>query len=572
MLRRAAPWAAAAAVAATLAVTVASRWMGPDPQVAELELDGRVVVLPFTNATGDPAYDWLSTGLAEMTAATLGRTPGVRVVPGERLQRVIETRKLDTGDAIGRDRTRELALALGADLALEARFRHASARRDAADACAADFRIFDTDGVAAEGTVQGADFLEAADRLALSVARGLVRGRVPVRMTTSYSRDPFVDRLYAMGLHQLRAAGAETAAPYFEIALRSRPSFLQARVALAQSVEDGGDLQRAGELAREVLEQARGQGEQHLQVWSLRALGRLAVLEGRLADAQENTSQAYSIVLGADGAAARADLLLDLARLALTRGDAGRAEELFIETLQIRQEQHDRLGEVDALLEIASLFQNAGDLESARGLLQQARQIAVSLHDEWTEMRVLTSLGEVVCAQGGDATDCIELLRRVLTFYDQRGDKEHKLLVARRLAEMQIASGDFEGAESLFHDVVELAAELGRPEVEAAASLRLTWILLRSGYPRQARIHLDRTLALDRYLDHDRYHLQVVIGWFAYEQGNYRLAADTLVRAKRQAGDQWPLWADDYLAVFEEAELAGQRLPLPGEAGYRRRE
>ncbi|MEE8523000.1 MAG: hypothetical protein V3T72_03635, partial [Thermoanaerobaculia bacterium] len=200
-----------------------------------------------------------------------------------------------------------------------------------------------------------------------------------------------------------------------------------------------------------------------------------------------------------------------------------------------------------------------------------AQQIAVSLSDVWAEMRILTSLGDVVCAQGA-VGDCIELLRRALTFYDQRGDKSRKLSVAHRLAEMQIVAKDLDSAEDLFHDVIDLAAELGRPEMEAAASLRLTWILLRTGYPRQARSHLDRTLALDRYLDDDRHYLQVVIGWFAYEQGSYRLAVDTLHQAKRQAADRWPAWCEEYLQVFEEAELAGQRLPLPGEDGFRQPE
>ncbi|MEE8522334.1 MAG: tetratricopeptide repeat protein, partial [Thermoanaerobaculia bacterium] len=360
-IRRALPWLAASAVVVTLAVTVATRWLGPEPPFAELDLGGRpvaarLIVLPFANATGNPANDWVSTGLAEMVAATLERTPGVSIASSERLQGVIAARGLDPGDPIGRDRIRELALALGAELTLEARFRHGSNRPNAADAVAADFQIFDADGQQAEGTVKGTDFLEAGDRLAFSVARGLVSGHVPVRLSAAYSRDPFADRLYAMGLHQLRTAGADVAAPYFEIALRSRPAFLQAKVRLAECAELDSDLTRAGDLAREVLEQARGRGEQHFQAWSLRALGRLAIREGRLENAQENYSQAFSIVLGADDAGTRADLMFELARLALIRGATGRAEELFIETLQIRQDQNDRLGEVDALLEIASLF------------------------------------------------------------------------------------------------------------------------------------------------------------------------------------------------------------------------
>ncbi len=570
------PWLAAAVAVATLAAVVSTRWLGPDPQVVDLELSGRLTVMPFTNDTGEPANDWVTTGLAEMVTETIARTPGVEVASSERLHALIAARDLDTGDSIGRERIRSLALAAGASLVLEARFRHHGSRRDGVrrngvDDHAADFLLFDADGVVAESTVEGSDFLEVADRLAFSVARGLSSGRVPVRLTSVYSRDRFSDRLYAMGRHRLSSDGVDTAVPYFEIALRSRPSFLQAKAALAECAERDGDLERAGELVREVLEEARGRGEQHLQLWSLEALGRLAVLQGRLEVAQENYSQAYSAVLAADDAAARGELLSELSRLALVRGDSPRAEELLIEALQIRQNLGDRLGEVDTLLEIATLFKNGGDLGGARDILRQAQQIAVSLNDVWTEMRVLTSLGDVACDQA-EVADCVELLQRAVVFYDQRGDKSRKLSAAHRLAEMRVVAGDLDRAEDLFRDVIELAAELERPEIEAAANLRVAWILLRGGYPRQARGHLDRALALDRYLDKDRYHLQVVIGWFAYEQGNYRLAVDTLLQARRQAEEAWPGWATDYLRVFEEAELVGRRLPLPGEDGYRRPE
>ncbi len=541
------------------------------PGAVELKLGGRLIVLPLVNATGDRSHDWVATGLAEMLSETLARTPGVGVVDPQRLRKVLAARDLDADEEADRERSRELARALGAELVLDATLRRLGGTAVRGDEpYRLHYRLFAAGGEAAGGELRGVDPLAAAGRLADAVARGLAPDAGATPMASVFSRSPFFDRLYGMGLHQLRTSGAAAAAPHFEIALASRPRFLQAKARLAECRRELGDGAGSRELALAVLDEAQARGERRWQIWSFRTLGQLAALEGRFDEAQEHYSRAFSLALDHQTSADRAGLLFELARLALGRGDRPRAEELFVEILELRQGLGDHLGEVDVLLELGTLFLAGGDLEGAGQVLARARQLAAGLDDPWTEMRAVASLGEVARRQK-DHASAAELWRQALTFYEQRGDRPRQLLLSRNLADALLYAHDFEGAEDLFHRVVDLATELENPAFEASASLRLAWILLRTGYPRQARTHLDRALALDRWLDDERFELQQVIAWFAYEEGNYRLAVDTQREVKRQAAERWSPWQEGFLQAFEKALASGRRWPLPGEEAYRQR-
>jgi len=178
----------------------------------------------------------------------------------------------------------------------------------------------------------------------------------------------------------------------------------------------------------------------------------------------------------------------------------------------------------------------------------------------------VTHLGELARARG-ELDQAEELWLQALAFYEQRGDRAHQLLLTRNVAETLVGRGDLEAAEERFRDLLDLARELGDEPLEARASLELTRILLRQGYPRQARTHLDRALELDRLLD-DRAELQRLIAWFAYEQGNYQLAVDTQTAVRRQAGESWQEADDQFLRVFARALQENRRLPLPGEEDW----
>ncbi|MEM7350719.1 MAG: tetratricopeptide repeat protein [Acidobacteriota bacterium] len=545
---------------AAVAVASTSRLIDAAQPAFELPITGRLALLPFSSVTADPTDAWVETGLTEMVAETLMRTAGAAIVPPDRLRKVFESRDLSLHDVEARERARSLAFAVGADQVLDVTVR----RRG--DRMSMDLELFDASGSLAESELEGNDALDLAEGLVFAVGRALGDGREPRSLRQSFSRSEFLDRLYATGLHELHTAEARVARPYFEIALRHRSGFLQAQAKLADCVRQLGDLELAGELTRTWVREAQARGERQQEALGLRALALLAALESEHDKAAKLYAQAFALHLDLGDEPARAEVLFELARLALAEGETVRAEELYVERLGIQQSLGDRLGEADSLYQIGSLLLSQDDLEGAEQVLTDARELALQAGDVWTEMRVVASLGEIA-HRAGDFEQAKSLWRRALTFYDQRDESPRRLLLSYKLAEALIRGGELDEAEQRLHEIRELASSLEDRPYEAKAAIGLAWLLLRTGYPYQAKPHLDRALELDRWLE-NRVMLQLVIAWYAYEQGNYPLALATQLEVKRRSPDRWAPFDEAFLQTFERAAAEGQRFPLPGEEGY----
>ena len=552
---------------ATLAAT--AKLIGVAAPAAELPLTGRIALLPFIDATVDRSSAWIETGLMEMVAETVARTTGNAMVPPARLRKALESRSprrgaggtLDLRDPAARERARGLALAAGADQVLDV-----TVTGEHGKGYIMELELFDGDDNISSTQLKGADPLEIADALAFSVARALSKDIEPRRLQRLFSRSPFVDRIFATGLAELRAGSPAGARPYFEIALKHRSGFFQAKAQLADCARQLGELDLAVELTDELVREAQSRGERALEAHSLRSLASLKAIQGQLDEASEFYAQAYAVHLDMSDRPAQATALYEMARLALAGDDTTRAEELYVEMLRIQQDLGDRLGEADTLFQIGSLLLSGRDDAGAEQVLADSRKLALETGDVWTEMKVTTSLGEIAQLKG-ELETAKRLWRRALGFYDQHGENPRRLLLSYKLAQLLVRTEELDEAEDRLHDMRELAAELENRQYEARASLGLAWILLRTGYSKQAKTHIDRALELDRWLD-DRKLMQLVIAWYAYEQGNYRLALQTQAGIKRHSANRWMAADEAFLQVFREADVLGRRLPLPGEAGY----
>ncbi len=559
------PWRWLIAVGAVLIVAVALmatiRLIRAATPAAELPLAGRLALLPFVDATVERSSGWIETGLMEMVAEAVAQTAPNGIVPPLRLRKAFEPRGLDLHDPAARERARRLALTTGASQVLDV-----TVTGEDANGYAMELELFDESGAVASTRLERPDPLAAADALAFSLARALSSDREPYRLQHLFSHSPFVDRLYATGLAELRTGSAAAARPYFEIALRHRPGFFQAKARLADCMRHAGELDSAVELTSELIREAQSRGERLMEARSLRGLASLQAIQGRLDEASALYTQAYAVHLDLSDRTAQQSALYEMARLALANDEAARAEELYVEMLRLQQDLGDRLGEADTLFQIGSLLLTGGDYEGAEQLFADANKMALETSDVWTEMKVTTSLGEIAQRKGELETARTQW-SRALQFYEQHEENPRRLLLAFQLAQLLVRMEDLAEAEDHLHDIRELALELGDEQYEARASLGLAWILLRTGYPKQAKPHIDRALELDRWLD-DRKLMQAVIAWYAYEQGSYTLAIQTQDAIKRHSDRRWTPLDEAFLRIFREAEILGRRLPLPGEAGY----
>ncbi len=560
-MRRLLPWLLGVVAIAGIALTLSTRFLAPPAPELALEAEGRVAILPIRNE-GPRFDDWAIWGLSAVMSESLEATEGVHVVTSAHLHRELLTRGLDPAVEGDRSRSKDLAAALGARVIADVELRRTS-REVILDAVLTDPK----GNTLATFEAKGDDLLEVGGQLVLALADALGRGLAPVPMSRALSSDAFIDRLYAEGLDRLLRSSAEEAQPYFEIALRNRPDFVQAKLKLIDCLRRRGELARAQELSEELLRQAQSRGIRSLQAQAFRSLGLLRALDGDTVAASEQYKLAHRIDQQRGDSRAQAESLYEQARLALAQGETLEAEGLLVKVLELRREAGDRLGEIDVLVRIGSLLLTAGQPDDAARIFADAAASATALRDVWSENRVAASLGEVAWRRG-EWAEATEHWARALSFYQQQGDTQRILLLSRNLARALMQNGDYAAAEKRYYDQLQLAKDQENPRLEAEATVQLAWLQLRQGYPFQARELVTRAVELDQHLA-DRTDLQRVIAWMAYEEGNYALAVSTLGDLRRQAPEAWTEQDEKFLEAFVKARVQRRRLPLPGEEDKR---
>jgi len=553
------PWLALIAALLVVVLVLYSRSVGGHASRLSLPRKGGLALLPLVNAQGAASVDWVEHGLLRVVAETLEHTPGVDLTDAERLAAELRHRALAGSTEEGRQRQRQLALALGAEFVT----RIEISRR--AGGWLAEVTVLDSQGEVGRASLEGEDLVALADGLVALLAAAVGTDVEPPPVAGLFTASPFLLRLYAMGVEALAKGEPATAERHFETCLETTV-FAAAQAGLARARGALGRSAESAELWAAVLLAGQQRGDSRRQAAALVGLAELAVAQGHLEQAAELQTQARGLLAGP---AARRGLLALLhlqARLALTRGQSQQAEELFFERLQLEQQLGDLLGQADSLLQLGSLAQGR-DLAAAADLFSESRQLAAGFEDRELEHRALASLGEVQ-RQRGDLQAAEQSWNQALAYRLRLGHRQHQRILLRQLADLAYQRGQLDRAEERWEDLLELAEQLGETADIGTASLRLTRTSLRRGYPFQARSHLERALALADWHG-EPIESQRLIAWVAYEGGHYLLARDTQRAARRQAKDRWSAEDEAFLQVYELAGERNQRLALPGEPGYR---
>ncbi|MEM1180302.1 MAG: hypothetical protein AAGM22_18305, partial [Acidobacteriota bacterium] len=340
-------WLIGLVAVAGIALTLSTRFVGEEAPILELEVDGRLAVLPLVT-DGARGEDWLGWGLSTLIYEGLIANDAIQAVRPERLHGVLAERDL-SGATRERQRQRQLASALGAQAVLDIRVERLG------EGVGLDLEIWRGDVTVGRQRFEGEDALEAAARLVAAVADGMLAGGSPVPLLEVLSDDDFARRLYGEGVERTLTSDAAAGRPYFEIALRHRPEFALARLRHVGVLRRLGQLEMARSLAEELLQQTQARGLRGAQARAYRALGLIAAVDGDVAAASEHYRQALRLEIQRAAPLAQADAIGAQAQLASASGEPEKAQELFVEVLQLRQQAGDRLGQIDALLRLSNL-------------------------------------------------------------------------------------------------------------------------------------------------------------------------------------------------------------------------
>jgi len=267
---RARTWRLPASAALVLiAVAGALWWAGRDDEAA-VPVSGKpaLAVLYFENNTGDPALDWMRTGLTDMLVNDLSQSGGYEVVGTDRLVEILQNLQRADDRVMSADLVREVATRAAADTVLVGSYVKAGGtiRINARLQDAQTGRIVSTERV--EGAGEASLFslvdeltrrfrtrlasLAPASLLAKpgeTAERGLDRGLSEI---TTSSIEAY--RYYAEGLHYHERGMAAQAEPLLVKAIAIDPDFAMAYAKLAVVHYNQVQMDKTEEFARKALE------------------------------------------------------------------------------------------------------------------------------------------------------------------------------------------------------------------------------------------------------------------------------------------------------------------------------
>jgi DNA-binding winged helix-turn-helix (wHTH) protein/tetratricopeptide (TPR) repeat protein/TolB-like protein len=226
--------AAAALLAVTLTAVFSSPLISPAPSTAWPARAGhtRIVVLPFSNESGDPTMAWLQNGLPNMLITGLGRSRGASAVA------LAELRPFPAGEPLPSvEEGRSIARRAHADFVVHGSFTTVG------ETVRVDIRA-----AKATGEMLGTDFVVASrrdgvltevDRLSERLARTLgLRPRVraaALQLSNVMTKDLDAWRDYVFGVQKASAVEPEAAIALFESAVRRDAEFAMAHARIGST-------------------------------------------------------------------------------------------------------------------------------------------------------------------------------------------------------------------------------------------------------------------------------------------------------------------------------------------------
>lgn len=283
----------------------------------------------------------------------------------------------------------------------------------------------------------------------------------------------------------------------------SYPRDIEARVALAEAYGEHGELERA----RQELTGIVAASPNHPRAWYL--LGKYAILAGdNRAAADDYLVRALVIQNKLGNTQGRADAENALGNAYVQLGELDLARERYRNAIDLRRQIGDERGIAAATANIARIHLQRGDLDGARGGLQEAlevverigdRQMVANLHNEiglLEERRgaypaaldryrqalgVLRDLGnQRALAESynniaftyyvlGDFDSASVYSGQALQLYRKTGNREGVMFAGQTAGLLELARGDWAGAEKTLLEVLQLGREFRDPVAEAAA-------------------------------------------------------------------------------------------------------
>jgi tetratricopeptide (TPR) repeat protein len=526
-------------------------------------------ILPFRNASGESALDWLGPTVANMLRTEVGQSASLRTVSGDRVAQILTDLRIGSDTNLDPATITRLARFGSANTALWGQYvKFGSEIR--IDATLQDLTTERTVALKAQAANE-ADLPDAIGRLALSVRENLALPPDAVKALAASALRPSSKsvqalRYYNEGVDLSRQGKNLEAVKKFEVSTQEDANFALAYSKLGEAYAALGRAPDAERFSRQAigLSDALPPQEKYL------VLGSRARILNDHQKAIEYYEKLDKMMPGSD------EVIFALANLYEDTGAYDKALERFTQLLQ-----HDPKY-VDALRGAGRVEYNTGKANEALGHLTPALAIAIQLGNDEAKAAILHELGVTyqllnkrddalsnfqqsleierrigrkrgiaddlhgiaqVQDDSGQSDLALESYTDALNLRREIGDKRGIANVLLDLGGHYWARGRYDEALSRFKEALQAQREVHNQTYEALALNNIGAVYLSTGKYDDARTHLEGALALRERINvpldtADTLHN---LGDIELKTGEYEAAVDRYMKAltlRREMGDK----------------------------------
>ena len=443
--------AAAAALVLVLSVGIFLLW-GRSSAPATTAVTRPIVslaVLPFRNATGDPALDSLGTSLSEVLATDLGEAQNLRTIQPQRIQEVLGDLRIDSNANLSPSDLKRIASFTNAGSILWGQYVKFG------DEIRIDATLQDL-----EQEVSTALKASAPNENALLAAVATIAGDVQTKLAagsddvlnqlkstawrpSTHSFEAL--RLYNNGLQLSRQGNHQSALKQFEAATQEDSNFALAHSALAQTYASLGYDAQAAQFSRRAL----GMSES-LPVGQERYL--IAAAHYRIANDVEKAIETYDQLLRV--APNNARIHFELAGLYEQTGSLEKAQQHYTRAVDLDPNH------VEGLTAVGRVHIRRGDPESSLRPLNNALNLAVQLDNDEARATALQAIG-IAYKRMGRPDDALKRYQESLSIRRELGQKRGMAVSLSEIAQVQEALGQPQEAVKSYNEALALQREIG---------------------------------------------------------------------------------------------------------------
>ena len=490
-----------------------------------------LAVMPFQNASGDQAWDWLGPSLADMLSTDVGQSSHLRSVSPDRVQQVFHDLRIAPNSIIDASTLGRVAEFTNADTLVWGQYTKLG-DRIRIDATLQDRKHNRTIQVKSEASSQQ-DLSAAVDRLAGMIRQNLALPSDLVKELQAQSFKPTsssVDALrdYNEGIQFLRQGNNLGAQKRLLAATNEDPQFAVAYSRLGEAYSALGYDTEAEQSSRRAVELS--QSLPLAQRYFIEAsLARVTKDNTKAIAAYENLAKSFADNL---------DVLFALGSLYEDAGNLDKARSYYGKVLQADGKN------LDALLAMGRIEIKSGNPQQGLDPLDRARHIAIDLDNQEQQALILQATG-IAYKLMNKPVEALRNYQDSMAINQLLGQKRGVAASLVEIAQVQLLLGKPDAALAAYNEALKIRREIGAKKEAGDTLIDLGDFYLERGQSGQALQVFKESLQIQRDAGDETY------------QG---LCLNNIATAYSQMGEN-----EDALTYLQQALQLREKLNVPGD-------